>query len=126
MNAVLEHYFVEVASYAALLIEGIVVLILTLASLQALYRSIIRGAHGLRSGGARAEIWLDFSAWIVLALTFALAADIIRSAIAPSWDSIGKLGAIAAIRTVLNLFLMRDLEMIFEKKSDTGAEAAHD
>jgi uncharacterized membrane protein len=122
----MEAYFVEFASFAALLTEGIVVLVLVLAALQALVRSVVRGARGLRSGGARAEIWLDFSAWIVLALTFALAADIIRSAIAPSWDAIGKLGAIAAIRTVLNLFLMRDLEMIVEKKAAIKSGPEHD
>jgi hypothetical protein len=31
------------------------------------------------------------------------------TAVAPSWDQIGKLGAIAVIRTTLNFFLMREL-----------------
>ena len=38
-----------------------------------------------------------------------LAADIVRSAIAPTWNDIGQLAAIAAIRTFLNYFLERDL-----------------
>jgi uncharacterized membrane protein len=29
--------------------------------------------------------------------------------VAPSWDQIGKLGAIAVIRTTLNYFLLREL-----------------
>jgi len=33
----------------------------------------------------------------------------VRSAIAPTWDDIGQLAAIAAIRTFLNYFLERDL-----------------
>ena len=45
----------------------------------------------------------------MLALEFALAADIIRTAIAPTWEDIGMLGAIAAIRTGLNWFLARDI-----------------
>jgi uncharacterized membrane protein len=48
--------------------------------------------------------------WLLLALEFALAADIIRSAISPSWGDIGQLAAIAAIRTFLNYFLEKDLE----------------
>jgi len=36
-------------------------------------------------------------------------ADIVRSAMAPAWDDIGQLAAIAAIRTFLNYFLERDL-----------------
>lgn len=121
----LEAFLLDIASFTALAIEAIVVLLLAVASLDALYRSIIRGIRGLRDHGERAEIWLDYSAWIVLALTFALAADIIRSTIAPSWESIGKLAAIATIRTVLNLFLMRDVELIVEKKADLVTEAKH-
>ena len=55
-------------------------------------------------------VWLRFAASIILALEFALAADIAGTANAPSWESIGQLAAIAAIRTFLNLFLERDLE----------------
>jgi uncharacterized membrane protein len=52
------------------------------------------------------EIWLRFAVWIALSLEFALAADLIRTAIAvPTWASIGQLPAIAAIRRALNLFL---------------------
>jgi uncharacterized membrane protein len=46
---------------------------------------------------------------LALALEFLLAADIVRTAVAPSWDEIGKLAAIAAIRTALNFFLQREI-----------------
>ena len=42
-------------------------------------------------------------------LTFQLANDIIVSARAPSWDDIGRLAAIAFMRTFLNFFLERDI-----------------
>jgi hypothetical protein len=41
--------------------------------------------------------------------SFSWGADILSTAVAPSWDQIGKLGAIAVIRTTLNFFLMREL-----------------
>jgi uncharacterized membrane protein len=44
-----------------------------------------------------------------LALEFQLAADIVGTAISPDWDQIGKLAAVAAIRTFLNHFLQREL-----------------
>jgi uncharacterized membrane protein len=56
------------------------------------------------------QIWRRFAASILLALEFALGADIARTAIAPTWAEIGQLAAIAAIRTFLNFFLERDLE----------------
>lgn len=47
--------------------------------------------------------------YLALALEFQLGADILSTAITPSWDQIGKLGAIAVIRTGLNYFLMREM-----------------
>jgi uncharacterized membrane protein len=55
-------------------------------------------------------IRLSLARYLALALEFQLGADILSTAIAPSWDQIGKLGAIAVIRTVLNFFLMREME----------------
>jgi uncharacterized membrane protein len=55
------------------------------------------------------EIWLKFATWILLALEFALAADILRTAVAPTWQDIWKLAVIATIRTMLNYFLAKDI-----------------
>jgi uncharacterized membrane protein len=64
----------------------------------------------LADPGHKRDAWRRFAGWIVLALEFALGADIARTAIAPTWDEIGQLAAIAAIRTGLNYFLERDIE----------------
>ena len=53
---------------------------------------------------------LRLARWLAVALEFALAADILRTAVAPSWDEIGKLAAIATLRTLLNFFLQREIE----------------
>lgn len=55
------------------------------------------------------EIWIRFATWILLALEFALAADLVRTAVAPTWDDIAKLAVIATIRTMLNYFLAKDI-----------------
>jgi len=55
------------------------------------------------------EVRLRLARWLAVALEFALAADILRTAVAPSWDDIGKLAAIAALRTLLNFFLQREI-----------------
>lgn len=60
--------------------------------------------------GARKELWRRFGMWLLLALEFELAADIVRSVMSPTWQDIGELGAIAVIRTFLNFFLEKDLE----------------
>ncbi|MDO7851544.1 DUF1622 domain-containing protein [Hymenobacter convexus] len=54
-------------------------------------------------------IRLALARYLALALEFQLGADILSTAIAPSWEQIGKLGAIAVIRTALNYFLSREM-----------------
>jgi uncharacterized membrane protein len=55
-------------------------------------------------------IRLVLARYLALALEFQLGADILSTAIAPTWDQIGKLAAIAVIRTVLNYFLGREIK----------------
>jgi uncharacterized membrane protein len=55
------------------------------------------------------RIRLTLARYLALALEFQLGADILSTAVAPSWDQIGKLGAIAVIRTALNYFLTREM-----------------
>ena len=56
------------------------------------------------------KIRLLLARYLALALEFQLGADILSTAIAPSWDQILKLGAIAVIRTALNFFLSKEME----------------
>jgi len=56
------------------------------------------------------RIRLILARYLALALEFQLGADIISTAVAPTWDQIGKLGAIAIIRTALNYFLSREMK----------------
>src|ERR687886_1756453 len=56
------------------------------------------------------EIRLLLGRFLALGLEFQLAADILGTAVSPSFAEIGKLGAIAGIRTVLNYFLAQDLK----------------
>jgi uncharacterized membrane protein len=57
-----------------------------------------------------ANVRLTLARFLAIALEFQLGADILSTAVAPTWDAIGKLAAVAVIRTALNYFLSRDLE----------------
>jgi uncharacterized membrane protein len=73
--------------------------------------------------GKKRLAWVGFARWLVLALEFELAADIIRTGISPTWDDIGQLGAIAAIRTFLNFFLERDMREMAEAEIGASSRA---
>ena len=55
------------------------------------------------------KVRIQFGSSLALALELLLGADILATAIAPTWDDIGKLAAIATLRTALNYFLEREL-----------------
>jgi uncharacterized membrane protein len=57
-----------------------------------------------------AKMRLDLGRFLVLGLEFQLAADILRTAVAPDFTSLAQLAAIAAIRTALNFFLGREIK----------------
>lgn len=94
---------------SAMAIEILVVVAVCIGASETVFcvaRQLIRGRHP----GDRAGIWMSFARWLILALEFALGADIIRTAIAPSWEQAGQLAVIAAIRTGLGYFLELDIE----------------
>jgi uncharacterized membrane protein len=107
--ASLESHFSEIASYIALVIEAGAVFVVAFGALQAILG--VAGSILTRSADELTgrEIWLKFATWILLALEFALAADIVRTAVAPTWEDISKLAVIASIRTMLNYFWRRIL-----------------
>ena len=72
----------------------------------------------------RRRTWLRYARWLVAALTFQLAADIIETSVTTDWQTIGRLGAIAVIRTFLNYFLERDVEEEQRKCDNAGSPPA--
>ncbi|HEY8560010.1 MAG TPA: DUF1622 domain-containing protein [Pyrinomonadaceae bacterium] len=69
------------------------------------------------------RVRLTLGKYLALALEFQVGADILSTAIAPSWEQIGKLAAIAAIRTLLNYFLTRELEQERRREAESGNAA---
>lgn len=97
----------------ASLAEFAAALVIAAAIVQALWRSLY-ALFLPRDAGANDEakqnLRLQLGRWLAIALEFLLAADILLTAIAPTWEDIGKLGAIALIRTALNYFLEREID----------------
>ena len=77
----------------------------------------LRAVLGGASNQDKRVIWLGFAKVLVAALSIQLAADIIESSISTSWESIGRLGAIAVIRTFLDYFLGRDVTEVRERQA---------
>jgi len=75
-----------------------------------MFAALSHVARSARAGNVRfTETRFTLARYLALALEFQLAADILETAISPSWQQIGQLAAIATIRTALNYFLTREI-----------------
>jgi len=98
------------AHYIALAVEGIAILIVAFGSVEALIGiARVMARPGATSMEMRA-VWLSFAQWLVAALTFQLAADIVSTSFSATWDEVGRLGVVAVIRTFLSYFLDHEVE----------------
>lgn len=101
----------EFAMFLKVFLEGIAILTVAIALILTL-RKIF---HLWRRDRVLQEtIRLELGVVLALALEFLLAADIVGTAISPSWDAVAKLAAITAIRTFLNFFLQREVRELRE------------
>jgi uncharacterized membrane protein len=82
-------------------------------------------AHVKRQTASFTPIRLTFSRYLSLALEFQLASDILSTSVAPSWGEVGKLAAIAVIRTALNYSLSREIREYAEKVERRERSVAH-
>ena len=64
--------------------------------------------------------------WLAVALELELGADILRTAVAPTWNEIGQLAAIVVLRTALNFFLQKEIDKAAERRPSVGASAVTD
>lgn len=78
----------------------------------------------LTRGGSFTPIRLSFARYLTLALELQLAADILSTSVAPTWDRIGKLAAVAVIRTALNYFLSKEVDQ--ERKQEREGTATRE
>jgi uncharacterized membrane protein len=92
-----------------LAIDAVALLVIVVGTVQVLIR-VMQAAVKPLPAVVQRETWLRYARWLVAALTFQLAADIIETSITTDWQTIGRVGAIAVIRTFLNYFLERDVE----------------
>src|ERR1700724_833704 len=89
--------------------NGTVLVIIAIGTIQAFVRGLRVMLLSSATGHERRDVWLHYARWLVAGLTFQLAADILATSIAPSWDELVRLATVAVIRTLLNFFLERDL-----------------
>src|SRR5262245_9552706 len=110
----MKDWLVFISEHAIVVIDALALVVILFGTAEVVINMFRFGAHSSEIGAR--QIWLRYGRWLVAALTFQLAADIIETSITTSWEAIGRIAAIAVIRTFLNYFLERDLAEVRDRK----------
>ena len=93
----------------SVIINAMAVVIIAIGTIEVFFKSLRDILRPSTTGHQLRDEYLRYARWLVAGLTFQLAADILGTATGATWDEIGRLAAIAAIRTLLDYFLERDI-----------------
>ena len=101
-------------------------LIIGLAAVEAVWKALPLFLRRGLPQEIKVEVRLSLGRWLALGLEFALAADILRTAVAPTWRDIGQLAAIAVLRTGLNYSLELEIAREEGRSLTCAAQASSD
>ncbi|HEY9769732.1 MAG TPA: DUF1622 domain-containing protein [Coleofasciculaceae cyanobacterium] len=120
-NHLAEGLLLEITILFKIVIESIAILILALAIVKAVNGLVFRNARMHREEKL-SKVRIDLGIALALSLEFLLASDIVATAVSPTWNSLGKLAAISAIRTFLNFFLEREVKQLVQQRTRKAIE----
>ena len=103
-----EETLIQSVEWLRIVVEAIGVLVIALGIVVATWQFV--QVLIIRRSADFAQARFTLARYLALALEFQLGADILSTAVAPTWEAIGRLAAIAVIRTGLNFFLMREMK----------------
>ena len=99
---------ITAVGYLRLVVEAIGAAVVGLGALATTFRYAL-SLLGLRKY-SNSEIRLYLGRYLALGLEFQLGADILSTAVTPTFEDVQLLAAIVVIRTALNYFLSKELE----------------
>jgi uncharacterized membrane protein len=113
----MKEWLVFVTEHAIVIIDWMALILVLIGTVEAFIGGL-RLMFSSSGGHEKRDVWLRYSRWLVAALTFQLAADIIETSITMSWEAVARIAAVAVIRTFLNYFLERDLTEVRERQRE--------
>ena len=63
----------------------------------------------------------DFGSYLLLGLEFLIASDILKTVVDPSLDELAILGGVVVVRTVLSVFLNKEIKELAEEEDSKNA-----
>ena len=109
----MEHILSVAVRYAVPVVEACGALVILVGVGRAIF-GYVCAFIGIRSDDV-AFLRLQLGQSLVMGLEFQVAADILKTAISPTWNDILLLSALIGLRTVLNFFLEREIDSLAKR-----------
>ncbi|MBF9133783.1 DUF1622 domain-containing protein [Plantactinospora sp. S1510] len=116
-----EEWLGRVVQILVVIVEAVGAAVIFIGAVWTAARFVLTGIRH-RSAAVFTPIRLSLGRFLTLGLEFQLAADILRTAVSPSFGQLGRLAAIATIRTALNYFLGREVRSEQRQLGDAAAD----
>ncbi|PPK92879.1 putative membrane protein [Kineococcus xinjiangensis] len=98
----------EAVGFLVTVVEACAAVVIVAGALWAFFR-FLKAVATRRTAREFVSVRLTLGRFLALGLEFQLASDVLRTAVAPSFEELAKLAVVAAIRTALNYFLAKEI-----------------
>lgn len=115
----MREWLMVIAANTVLVIHGMALLVIIFGTVEAFALSVRSMFDRPKNDRRFHRGYVQYARWLVAGLTFQLAADIIETAFSPSWEEVGHLAAVSAIRAFVNYFLERDMAAFEQREAAT-------
>lgn len=116
-----EELLVDVVDLVVRLVEAAAVVVIAIGAGVAVV-GFVRALVSRHHDGF-VPVRLRLGRYLALGLELQLASDVLRTTIAPSFEELGQLAVVAAIRTALNFFLAREIKEESEQVGPDRSES---
>lgn len=104
----------DLSKFLAEAIGYIGIIIMMCGAIKGLWMFLVQVANGK---SINTNIRIELGQYLTLGLEFLIGKDIIESLVHPTWNDLGKLGAIILLRSILTLFIERELKHAGEEEA---------
>lgn len=114
-------HYLEILSTGISVISLIIIVIYgAIIAFCAFIRNESRRFTGKYSFTATRELRADLGTYLLLGLEFLIASDILKTVLEPSLNELAILGGVVILRTILSIFLNKEIKELQVQKEGTG------
>lgn len=115
------HTFLNILATIISVISLLIVAYGVFVGFIAFLRNEIKRFNGTYTINNIRKLRADFGSYLLLGLEFLIASDILKTVVDPSLDELAILGGVVVVRTVLSVFLNKEIKELAEEEDSKSA-----